>query len=376
MPVNIYSNLVGDGLESEEIKLYNLINQYRAQNGLPPIAASKALTTVANRHVQDVAENLQIKINDSRNPHSWSDAPYDPNNPNTYSTVWEAPKRLNTGYPGFGYENFYITTAPFTSAEQVFEAWQKSPPHKALMLNQDIWQERTWNALGIGIYKGYAALWVGEQIDPTGTPSFANDSITGTDNSDTLTGTDRNDTIIALAGDDVLFGYSGDDALFGNLGNDTIFGWEGNDTLQGGKDNDWLFGNLGKDIIYGNQGNDTIFGGKDDDIIYGGKDNDALFGDIGNDLISGDFGADVLTGGAGNDLFILQSAKGADVITDFADGVDLIGLSNGLNFASLTITQGTGNDVGNTLISSKNQLLAVLTGVQATAITDADFRQI
>ena len=37
-------NCVGDGLESEESKLYQLVNQYRIQKGLPEIPLSKSLT--------------------------------------------------------------------------------------------------------------------------------------------------------------------------------------------------------------------------------------------------------------------------------------------------------------------------------------------
>src|SRR4028118_2246990 len=97
MTVDIYASSPQDGLESEEVKLINLINEYRAQNGLPSISKSKALTTVANRHVLDLAENL------GQVTHSWSDSPYDRiNNP---QAIWDAPKRFKTNYPGIGYEN-------------------------------------------------------------------------------------------------------------------------------------------------------------------------------------------------------------------------------------------------------------------------------
>jgi hypothetical protein len=66
--------------------------------------------------------------------------------------------------------------------------------------------------------------------------------------------------------------------------------------------------------------------------------------------------------------------EGNDTITDFKDGDDLIGLSGGLLFEQLTITQGVGINSG-TLISvtSSDELLAMLTGVNATTITTADF---
>ncbi|AFY37752.1 SCP-like extracellular [[Leptolyngbya] sp. PCC 7376] len=99
MNVDIYSDLPGDDINAEELKLLNLINQYRNQNNLSSIPVSKALSTVANRHVWDLAENIGSLT------HGWSDAPYDRGNPATYSSMWRAPQRFNTGYLGTGYEN-------------------------------------------------------------------------------------------------------------------------------------------------------------------------------------------------------------------------------------------------------------------------------
>jgi len=380
MSVNIYSNLPGDGFESEEVKLYNLINEYRTQNGLAPIAASKALSTVANRHVQDIAENIGSLT------HSWSDAAYDPNNPSTYYAIWTAPQRLNTGYTCNGYENTFGGSGSYVAtATNALQAWENSPGHNAVILNQGMWQNFQWNALGVGIYQGYASIWFGEQPDPTGTPAVSTDRspIFGTEADDTLIGTESDDTILGAGGNDQLFGSGGNDFLNGNLGNDllngnsgndSLYGGRDNDTLFGGKDNDILYGNLGNDVLYGNIGKDTLYGGKEADTLYGGQDDDVLFGDIDNDVLYGDFGLDTLTGGAGSDTFVLQSDRGTDIITDFLDGVDFLGLSGNLTFASLTITQGAGIDAANTLIFANGQQLAVLQGVQATNITQADFR--
>lgn len=160
--MNIYSSSPLDGLESEEIKLYNLVNQYRNQNGLASIPASKALTIVANRHVLDLAENIGTLS------HSWSDAPYDSNSPNTYPSMWKAPQRLNTGYLGNGYENAFGGSGGYVAtADDAFKAWKNSPGHNSAILSQGVWANRPWNAVGVGIYKGYAVLWFGEERDPT-----------------------------------------------------------------------------------------------------------------------------------------------------------------------------------------------------------------
>ncbi|OKH30728.1 hypothetical protein NIES2119_30470 [[Phormidium ambiguum] IAM M-71] len=403
MTVNIYSNVPGDGFASEETKLYNLVNEYRAQNGLAPITASKALSTVANRHVLDLAENIGTLT------HSWSDAPYDPSNSSTYSAMWSAPQRFNTGYVGNGYENAFGGSGSYiANATDALQAWKNSPAHNAVILNQGMWQNLQWNALGVGLYKGYAVLWFGQQPDTTGTPELittssstsdpntgnnstsvlasttpTNSPIFGTEGNDTLLGTEGDDTLHGLGGNDLFYAGGGNDILFGNLGSDSLNGNLGNDSLYGGKDADilWggkgedaLYGNLGNDLLYGNIGQDILYGGREADTLYGGQDDDVLFGDLDNDILFGDFGVDTLTGGEGSDIFGLQLDRGTDIVSDFTDGVDFLGLSAGLSFANLSITQGTGTDAANTLISANGQLLAVLQGVQAITITEADIR--
>lgn len=166
MTVNIYIPSELDGFEAEERKLYDLTNEYRAENGLSPIPASKALTLVANRHVLDLTENIGSLT------HAWSDAPYDGSNPDTWPSMWTAPQRFNTGYPGNGYENAHGGAGGYiATAENALNGWKNSSAHNAVILNQGIWDDRDWNALGVGIYEGYAVLWFGEEADPTGTPA-------------------------------------------------------------------------------------------------------------------------------------------------------------------------------------------------------------
>jgi uncharacterized protein YkwD len=155
----------GDGISAEERKLYNLINNYRAQKGLSPIPWSKALSTTANRHVQDLTYKVKYLT------HGWSDAPYVTNDTSTYGSMWNAPQRLNTGYPGYGYENAAWGSAGI-SADMALNLWKNSPGHNAVMVNEGIWADNVWKAVGVGIYGNYAVLWVGEEADPTGLPVF------------------------------------------------------------------------------------------------------------------------------------------------------------------------------------------------------------
>ncbi|MEQ9000486.1 MAG: hypothetical protein RID53_28775 [Coleofasciculus sp. B1-GNL1-01] len=61
--------------------------------------------------------------------------------------------------------------------------------------------------------------------------------------------------------------------------------------------------------------------------------------------------------------------EGTDTIVDFQDGEDLIGLAEGLTFGQLSITQ----DGKNTLIGFEQETLAILQGVNANLLSEADF---
>lgn len=120
------------------------------------------------------------------------------------------------------------------------------------------------------------------------------------------------------------------------------------------------------DVINGQGGNDQMRGLSGNDLLRGGH---------GNDTLVGGFGSDTLFGGFGSDLFVYTARAGIDTIMDFTNGRDLIGLSGGLSFADLRLAQGTGGSANNTLISiaSSNELLAVLSGVQSSTISNIDF---
>jgi uncharacterized protein YkwD len=45
------------------------------------------------------------------------------------------------------------------------ESWKGSPGHNAVILNEGIWSDSNWKAIGVGIYKGYAVIWFGEEPD-------------------------------------------------------------------------------------------------------------------------------------------------------------------------------------------------------------------
>ncbi|BAY21590.1 FG-GAP repeat-containing protein [Calothrix sp. NIES-2100] len=163
------------------------------------------------------------------------------------------------------------------------------------------------------------------------------------------------------------------DNLVGSIGNDIINGGNGNDTIYGGAGNDSLNGDNGNDILYGDglmdggAGNDSLNGGNGNDTLYGGGGSDRLNGGNGNDLLYGGAGSDILTGGNGNDIFAFAAGEGTDTITDFSKGSDLIGLYSGLSFGQLSFS---GNNIK---VTSTNEILATLTGINTTTLTAANF---
>jgi Ca2+-binding RTX toxin-like protein len=228
-----------------------------------------------------------------------------------------------------------------------------------------------------------------------------NDFISGGTGDDILLGDENNDIILGNLGQDLIFGGKGNDSINSREGDDIVYGNRNDDFIDGGKDDDTLFGGKGNDIVLGSQGDDYLFGSQGSDTIcsgegndfirgdeaadilggcegndtlYGGEDNDTLTGCQGDDILYGDLGNDSLIGGSGNDIFVLKAGQGFDVIADFTVGQDLIGLSSGLSFGQLAITQNTQGTIIKNVLTGEE--LGVMIGVSVNAITSANFRLI
>lgn len=200
-----------------------------------------------------------------------------------------------------------------------------------------------------------------------------NDMVSGSGAPELINGNQGNDSVMGGAGNDVLFGGTDNDLLVGNQGNDLLFGNEGADTLLGGQDNDYISGNQGNDVLTGDKGNDWLRGGKGDDLLTGLD---------GNDVLSGDFGRDTLIGGAGDDTLVLRTdtavtdAASADIIREFNNGLDRIGLSGGLTAADLSLEAASIAPGGaGTLIRirSSGAILGWVEGVSPNQIGSANF---
>ena len=195
------------------------------------------------------------------------------------------------------------------------------------------------------------------------------DLIRGNAGADILNGGSGSDTLNGGSGSDILNGGGSADSLFGGSGADTLLGDNGIDVLTGNSGNDNLFGGNGADTLNGGSGVDILNGGSGADILNGGSGADILNGGSGADLLSGNDGADTLTGNGGSDIFLITN-NGVELVTDFQDGNDLLGLE-GLGVGAVQAVS-IGND---TLIevTSSGQNLAILQGIDANDITAADF---
>src|SRR4028119_1947379 len=150
--------------------------------------------------------------------------------------------------------------------------------------------------------------------------------------------------------------------LLGDDANNTASGFAGDDIIVGNRGNDTLIGNRGSDIISGGAGNHQLFGGKGDDNFNGGE---------GDDTLIGGAGADVLISGIGRDVLVLAAGANTDTFVDFQKGQDLIGLSRGLSFNQLRVSQG---DFSTTIeIASNGEVLANILGISSSPLTGSDF---
>jgi len=65
---------------------------------------------------------------------------------------------------------------------------------------------------------------------------------------------------------------------------------------------------------------------------------------------------------------------GSDIIADFRQGEDLIGLTSNLSFAQLSISSRNNQTL--IMVSDTGQLLAKLNGVMPGSLTASDFTQV
>ena len=77
----------------------------------------------------------------------------------------EQTREISRGaYGGNGYEISAGARGYAMTAAGALRQWQGSAAHNAVILQQDRWGE-PWQAMGVGIYGGYAVIWFGREPD-------------------------------------------------------------------------------------------------------------------------------------------------------------------------------------------------------------------
>ena len=153
-----------------------------------------------------------------------------------------------------------------------------------------------------------------------------------------------------------------------------IFGTTEADELEIAGSNRLVFTGDGDDLIdtSSSGSNNRIYGGKGNDVIILGE-KDAVFGNEGEDSLFATSGGDnLITGGEGADRFWIASAtipESPNTIVDFnrEDEIGIAGLE--ISFEDLSLT----NESGNTLISSGDRDLAILSGVNSDSLSADNF---
>ncbi|MEM1411447.1 MAG: CAP domain-containing protein [Pseudomonadota bacterium] len=158
-------------LTEEQEALLQLVNDYRGDNGLPPVPWSITLTQVGQTHVEDARKNFATLFRAPCNLHSWS---FD--QPNRWSgmcytsdhaqaqRMWDKPREISGGiFTGNGYE---LAASGYASIEAALRGWQNSPGHNPVMLNEGSWSSIRWRSMGVGVSEGsYYFLWFSDQAD-------------------------------------------------------------------------------------------------------------------------------------------------------------------------------------------------------------------
>ncbi|MDR9402817.1 MAG: choice-of-anchor Q domain-containing protein, partial [Halothece sp. Uz-M2-17] len=135
-----------------------------------------------------------------------------------------------------------------------------------------------------------------------------------------------------------------------------------------------LDGEDGDDTLIGGSANDKLEGGNGNDELRGGDGDDRLFGEAGEDVIFGGAGVDQIYGGSGADIFALEQGNGQDVIFDFEDGTDRLGLTGGLTFDSVSVEDFFG--IHTRIVAPDDTTLALLANVSSTSVDATDFTSI
>lgn len=161
-------------------RLAELVNDYRAQKGLPRIPISPSLTRVAAAHVNDMANQPNggldmLKATDPVSgepcsPHSWSDQGawnpvcYTPDN-RYAQNMWDKPSEITEGaYFDYGFEIAYWHEVD-AKPQAALDWWKKSSMHNGVIVETGQWEGSNFQAMGVAVGGKFAFVWFGRSPD-------------------------------------------------------------------------------------------------------------------------------------------------------------------------------------------------------------------
>jgi len=173
--IDCFAEEPGVCINTDEAELLQLVDDYRVENELPTVAWSQSLMTVGQWHAVDAATNGDTIFENPCNLHSWSDDHpelwtgmcYTPDHAQR-EWMWSKPEEISGGvYTAAGFENAAWGQSSVAAA---LDAWKNSPGHNDVILNNGVWSEYPWLAMGVGVdlEKKYYYLWFSTMSDPLG----------------------------------------------------------------------------------------------------------------------------------------------------------------------------------------------------------------
>ncbi len=145
-------------------QLIDRIFDYRAQNGLPAIPLSDAMTRVARAHVADLERHPpqgRCTAHSWSTNGPWSACCYTPEHDEA-RCMWDKPREITRGaYAGEGFE-IVCRNADGMTADAAMDCWRNSRLHHGVLLNRGPWRDTPWRALGVSVSRHYAVIWLGQ----------------------------------------------------------------------------------------------------------------------------------------------------------------------------------------------------------------------
>jgi hypothetical protein len=161
----------------EEYKLYSRINEYRARQGLEIVPVSSSLCYVAKIHARDLYHNnpdtASCSLNSWSDKGNWTSCCHSRQTPNP-SCIVNKPKEL-AGFTGEGHELVFWDSQEL-NADTVLKFWASIEPARDMLINQKKWAHFTWKAMGVGLYRGYACVWLSVVQDTLPEPALCPDT--------------------------------------------------------------------------------------------------------------------------------------------------------------------------------------------------------